>query len=113
MRNDEDAPSGVKRRDVVEGGQGSLLRRFGGFEARRTSTGLEPPGPLGLDLLSGETLPFAGVVLAPTYVDATCRTLGDFGEQIRGHTGAFEITRDHEVEGWAFRCNEGPRLSCL
>ena len=113
VRNDEDATTGVKFGDVVESGQRALLSRFGGFETRRTPTGFEPAGPRGLDLVSRQSLPFTGVVLAPTRVDTACRTGGDLGQEIRGDTSAFEVARNHEIERWTFRGDQGSGLSCL
>lgn len=113
VRHDENATPGVKPRDVVESGQRSLLSRLGGFEARRTPAGVEPAGPCGLDLVSRQSLPFTGVVLSPTHVDPSCRAGGDLGQEISGDTSAFEVARDHEIERWTLRCDEGSGLSCL
>lgn len=113
VRHHEDAPTRVEPDDVVEGGHRAALRRLGGFESRRTSIGLEPARPLLLDLLASQPLPFAGVVLAPTRVDATGRASDDFGEQVGGDRCTFEITRDHEIERGAFRCEESACLTSL
>jgi molybdopterin synthase sulfur carrier subunit len=110
VRHHEDASTTVVADDVGERGHGPGLRGFGGFETRRTTIGLEPTGPLRLDLLSGQSLPLAGVVLAPTSVDAAVGAAEYLGEQIGGHRGAFEVTGDHEIERWAFR---GQKRACL
>lgn len=113
VRHHEDAPTTVEVDDVGEGRHGPRLCGFGGLETRRTTIGFEPSGPLRLDFLAGQSLPFAGVVLAPTSVDATMRTAEHLGEQIGGHRGAFEVTGDHEIERWAFRGQKGARLASL
>lgn len=113
VRHHEDASTAVERDDVGERGHGPGLRRLGGLESRWSSIGFEPSGPLGLNFLTGEPLPFTGVVLPPARVDTTMFAAHHFGDEISRHRRPFQVTRDHEIERWAFRSEKGTGLACL
>lgn len=113
VRDHEDTAARVEPRDVAERGHGASLSRFGGLESGWSPIGLQPTGPLRLDLVAGQTLPLASVVLTPTRIDTTRRTRHRLGEQIGGDGGTLEITRDHEVERRALRRQESAGLACL
>lgn len=113
VRDHEDAAARMKRGDVAEGGQGASLGRLGGLEPGWSPIGFEPTGPRRLDLVTGQTLPFTGVVLTPTRIDTTSRTTNRLGEEISGDGGTLEITRDHEIERRALRRQESAGLTCL
>lgn len=66
-----------------------------------------------LDVATRETLPLAGVVLAPAHIDTASGTGDDFGEEIGSHRRALKIARDHEIERWTLGRDERPGLPGL
>lgn len=113
MRHHENASTRVEVGDVGERGHGARLGGIGRLESGRTAIGFEPAGPLRLDLLARQALPLTGVVLAPTGVDSARRTAHDFGEQVGGDGGPFEVARDHQVERRTLRCEKTTGLTRL
>lgn len=113
VRHHEHTSARVVRRDVGEGRHRSRFGGLGGLETRGPSTGFEPAWPLRLDVATRESLPFTGVVLSPSDVDSARGARDDFGKEIGGHRRSLEIARDHEIERWAFGCDQRTGLSSL
>lgn len=109
MRHDQDATGWVIARNGVERRGRSRDRGFDGFETGRSSIRRQVAGPIAIDFVRSETLPFAGVVLAPTFVDGHAITTNDIGDQSSRDTSSFQIARHDGVEGRAFRCQQSGR----
>ena len=113
VRDDQNALSGILLDDGIERLRSTSSGRLDRLEIGRPLVIVEVAGPLDADFSLGQTLPFAGVVFAPSDVESVSIASDDRGNGLSGDSRSFEVARHHGVEGRAFGGDESAGESGL